>query len=82
MSDPIEVATGISGKKLTKFAMILASVWIGGNALAKGILLIFKMEYLEMIDILTSGFAIAGVFAPFYLSIIMDKFKELKQVGK
>jgi hypothetical protein len=82
MSDQIEIATGISGKKLTQTAMILASVWIIGNTLAKGILLIFGMQYLEMIDILTSGFAIAGVFAPFYISIILDKLKEIKQVVK
>jgi hypothetical protein len=82
MSDQIEIATGISGKKLTKTAMILAAVWIGGNSLAKGILLCFGKQYLDMLDILTSGMAIAGVFAPFYISIILDKLKEIKQVVK
>jgi hypothetical protein len=82
MSDLVEQATGISGKQLTKVAMILASVWIAANSIVKGVLLVLGKNYLEMSDILLSGIAIASVYSPFYISIILDKWKEIKLAGK
>ena len=67
-------------KDVTLKSMIIAAVWIGALSLLKAFWkLIAKAEFgLSMNEILMSGIVIAAVFSPVYLSIVLDKIKEIK----
>ena len=64
-------------KVLSKTAMIIAVPWIGVLTILKG------LGYLNGItvkDIIYTGVAFVAIWAPTYLSIILDKVKDIKSV--
>lgn len=68
-------------KKASLKAMTISAFWIGLHIVAKGVLAAFNLEYLSTYDILLSGIFMGGVYSPVYVSIFLDKLKELKQIG-
>lgn len=75
MSDPnvVEKKT-VSARESSKWAQIIAAVWIGGWSAFSFI----SGRNIPIVDILLSGLGIAATFIPVYFSIIMDKLKEIK----
>jgi hypothetical protein len=82
MSDVTE-KQGLSAKNVTLKTMIIAAVWIGALSLLKAFWPLFSEGTfgLDMKEIVLSGAVIAGVFSPVFVSIILDKVKDIK-VGK
>lgn len=74
---------GLSAKNVTLKTMIIAAAWIGVLSLVKAFWgLVSNAPFgLDMKDIVISGGVIAGVFSPVFISIILDKVKDIK-VGK
>ena len=68
----------VSAKSSSLIAQIVACVWVAGMAILKG-LSIIKME---MMDIIISGGAIAAVFSPTFVSIWLDKIKDIRWGSK
>ena len=64
-------------KKATLFAMKVASLWIAIFTIARSVFLIYDKDFLPMNEIITSGLMIGAIYAPVYISMILDKFKEL-----
>lgn len=75
----------IKAKDVSKWSMIVASLWISVLSLVKAFWTLFAPEYstfgLEMTEILASGIVLAAVFTPVYISIILDKVKDIKIGG-
>lgn len=67
-------------KEYTFIAQIIASVWIAGWNIFQFVKIILAGGKVEAMDIVVSGFAIAGCFAPVYVSIILDKIKDIKSL--
>ena len=69
-----------SAKDVTLRSMIIAAVWIGVLSILKMLWgVFFQAEFgLTMKEIVLSGVFISAVFSPVYLSIILDKIKEIK----
>jgi polyferredoxin len=67
-------------KDISFKSMIVASVWVGVLTLAKAVWAIFsdKAFGLTMSEILITGFAMCAFFSPVYLSIALDKIKDIK----
>ena len=61
-------------------SMIVAAVWIGALSLLKCFWALLSTEAfgLEMHEILWSGLVIAAVFSPVYLSIVLDKVRDIR----
>lgn len=81
-----EKATGpVSGgaKDVSLKSMVISGLWIGALSLVKAFwgLLSEKPFGLDMGEILLSGVVLAAVFTPVYLSIILDKIKDIKLGG-
>lgn len=77
MSDVVEQGTGAKAKEISKWSQVVAAVWIAGwssYAFLSG-------KSLDMGDIMLSGIGIAATFTPVYLSIILDKIKDMR-LGK
>ena len=65
-------------KRASLFGQIVMALWVAGwSAYA-----FLAKNGIPMADIIMSGVAIAGAFSPIYLSIMMDKFGELKNGRK
>lgn len=75
----------IKAKEASKISMIIAATWIAVLSLIKAFWALFAPEGsvfgLEMTEILASGIALAAVFTPVYMSIILDKVKDIKIGG-
>ncbi|MDR0584623.1 MAG: hypothetical protein LBG57_09800 [Treponema sp.] len=71
---------GPAAKDVSLKSMIISAVWIGGMSLAKAFwgLVTEKAFGLTMDEIVLSGIIMATVFSPVYLSIILDKIKDIK----
>ena len=72
----LTVKATTSAKSISKWSMIIAGVWIAGLSIVKGIWPgVFKLSIDEIIK---TGITLAALFSPVYLSIIMDKIKDIK----
>lgn len=79
MSDLIEKKTA-GAKNVSLKSMIVSAVWIGILSLVKAFWSLISKEPfgLSMNDIVLSGVIMAAVFSPVYLSIILDKIKDIR----
>jgi hypothetical protein len=75
-----EKKNGIAAKDISLKSMIIAAVWIGALSLTKAFwgLISDKAFGLSMNEIVLSGLMMAAVFSPVYLSIVLDKIKDIK----
>jgi len=74
--DKESIASKLTGAKiLSKLAMVVGGLWIGVLTILKGL---GYINNLSVIEIIQTGVAIVGLWAPTYLSIILDKVKELR----
>lgn len=64
-------------KSCSKWAMVFSSAWVAILTILKA----FKLVNLDITDIIYSGIAIVGMWSPTYLSIWLDKIKEIKFGG-
>jgi nitrate/nitrite transporter NarK len=81
MSDTtIEKKEGPKAKDVSLKSMIIAAIWVGVLTLAKAFwgLISDKAFGLSVSEIVFSGMMIAAVFSPVYLSIVLEKIKDLK----
>jgi hypothetical protein len=78
-----EKESGNTAKNVSLKSMIISAVWIGGLTLLKAFWgMISAKEFgLTMNEIISSGLMIAAVFSPVYLSIVLDKIKDIKVGG-
>lgn len=67
-------------KDYSLFAQIISAIWIGGWNSFQFAKIIVTGNSISVIDIIISGLAIAGCFAPVYVSIVLDKIKEIKNL--
>ncbi|MDR2921966.1 MAG: hypothetical protein LBU85_01335 [Treponema sp.] len=69
-----------AAKDVTLKSMIISAAWIGALSLAKAFwgLITEKAFGLTMSEIVLSGVIMAAVFSPVYLSIVLDKIKDIK----
>jgi NADH:ubiquinone oxidoreductase subunit 5 (subunit L)/multisubunit Na+/H+ antiporter MnhA subunit len=69
-------AKGANAREISKWSMVVASIWIAGLSLLKAFWpLLSGAEFgLTMNEILLSGVVLAAVFTPVYLSLWIDKF--------
>jgi len=68
----------MAGAKQTSFlSQIFCAVWIAAGTILKGL----KIIDLDLIEIILSGYAIAGSFVPVYFSIFLEKIKDIKFGG-
>lgn len=79
----VPVKPTASAREISKWSMCIASLWIGGLSLVKAFWPLIAGPQaaafgLEMGDIVVSGVALAAVFTPVYLSILVDKVREIK----
>lgn len=58
--------------------MIIAGLWVSVLTILKGFGLV-NLDVTE--EIIPSGIVLAGVFSPVYISIILDKIKDIR-IGK
>jgi hypothetical protein len=70
-------------KDIFLVSMVVAGAWIGALSLLKAFwgLLTAKEFGLSMEEILMSGVVLVAVFTPVYLSIILDKIRDLRLGG-
>jgi len=75
-----EKKKGTGAKDVSLKSMIISAIWIGVLSLLKAFwaLITDKAFGLTMSEIVFSGVIMAAVFSPVYLSIILDKIKEIK----
>jgi len=75
-----EQKKGIGAKDVSLKSMIIAAVWIGVLSIAKAFwgLISNKAFGLTMSEITLSGLMMAAVFSPVYLSIVLDKIKDIR----
>lgn len=69
-------------KDFSLLAQIIAALWIAGWNAFQFVKLIVAGTKIEIVDIITSGLAIAGCFAPVYVSIVLDKIKDIRNLKK
>ncbi len=65
----------LTAKSLSKAAMICATLWVAVLTIMRGIGL---LEELSETDIIYSGVAMVGFWSPTYLSIWLDKIKQIR----
>ena len=82
MSDSMD-KKGRGAKDVSLVSMVVAGVWIGALSLLKAFwgLVTAKDFGLSMEEILLSGVVLAAIFTPVYLSIILDKIRDIKIGG-
>jgi DMSO/TMAO reductase YedYZ heme-binding membrane subunit len=82
MSDKAE-KKGPGAKDISLGSMVVAGVWIGALSLLKAFwgLVTEKGFGLSMEEILLSGVVLAAIFTPVYLSIILDKIRDIRLGG-
>jgi hypothetical protein len=64
----------MTAKASSFMAQVVAALWIAVMSVLKGL---GKIQ-LEMTDIIISGVIIAGVFSPVFVSIWLDKIRDIK----
>jgi DMSO/TMAO reductase YedYZ heme-binding membrane subunit len=71
-------------KDVSLSSMIISGVWIALLSLVKAFWHLFSEEEfgLSMDEILLSGVVLAAIFTPVYLSIVLDKIRDIKIGGK
>lgn len=69
-----EVTDKTGAKFLSKIAMVFAGLWFAVMTILKGLHIID----LEITEIITSGVAVVVVWTPTYLSVYLDKLKDIK----
>ncbi|GHU82411.1 hypothetical protein FACS189468_6590 [Spirochaetia bacterium] len=69
-----------SAKDVSLKSMIVSAIWIGVLSILKAFwgLISDKAFGLTMNEIVLSGVIMAAVFSPVYLSIILEKIKDIK----
>lgn len=67
-------------KDYSLLAQIISAIWIAGWNCAQFVRMIMVGDHIEPMEIIISGLAIAGCFAPVYVSIVLDKIKEIKNL--
>jgi hypothetical protein len=74
---------GRGAKDVSLASMVVAGVWIGALSLLKAFwgMLTAKEFGLTMEEILLSGVVLAAIFTPVYLSIILDKIRDIRLGG-
>ena len=79
MSDAVQKKTKVA-KDVSLKSMIISAIWIGALSLLKAFwgLISEKAFGLTMNEIVLSGVIMAAIFSPVYLSIILDKIKDIK----
>lgn len=79
-NNSIEQKNSPAAKDVSLKSMIISAVWIGVLSLAKTFwsLVTDKPFGLAMSEIVLSGVMLAAVFSPVYLSIVLDKIKDIK----
>ena len=65
----------LQAKPISLKSQLIAALWIAGWSAFKFIL---KPAAISVNDVLFSGLGIAACFSPVYLSIVMDKIKEIR----
>jgi hypothetical protein len=68
----------MTAKKSSFFAQVIAALWVSVLAILKGV---GKIN-MEMMDIILSGGAIAAVFSPVFVSIWLEKIRDIRWGGK
>lgn len=71
-----------SAKEISKWSMVVGAMWIGLLCLLRGFWPMFKAgtEFgMDVQEIILSGAALAAVFSPVYLSILLDKIKGVEK---
>ena len=69
-----------SAKEISKWSMVIAGVWISVLSIIKGV---FPGTFdLTVDEIIKTGVTLAALFSPVYLSIILDKIKDINIGGK
>ena len=73
-----EARRGLQAKPISLKSQIIAAIWIAGWSAFK-----FASDRysIGINDVIFSGLGIAACFSPVYLSIVMDKIKEIKFGG-
>jgi hypothetical protein len=83
---PVEEKKKPGAKDVTLVSMVIAGIWIGVLSLLKAFWVLFfgaeKTFGLSMEEILLSGVVMAAIFSPIYLSIILDKIKDIRLGSK
>lgn len=85
MSDAANGKKTASAKEISKWSMAVAALWIILMCLLRGFwsLLSLRGEFgLDVGEIVYSGIALAAVFSPVYLSILLEKIRDMKLGGK
>lgn len=67
-------------KDYSLIAQIVSAVWIGGWNSFQFVKEIMNGVHIDIWDIILSGISIAACFSPVYVSILLDKIKEIKSV--
>lgn len=70
---------GVQAKPVSLWCQILAAVWMAGWSAWK---FISQGGEVDIGDIVASSMAIIGCFSPVYISIMLDKIKEIKYGNK
>jgi hypothetical protein len=67
-------------KDVSLSSMIISGVWIAVLSVVKAFWRLFSEEEfgLTMDEILLSGVVLAAIFTPVYLSIVLDKIRDIK----
>ena len=82
MSEEKEVKKEDKGgaKEVTLRSMMVSAIWIGLLSLTKAFWAFVseKAFGLTMNEIVLSGIVMAAIFSPVYLSIVLDKIKDIK----
>ena len=68
----------ISAKTTSLVGQIFAAIWIAGWNAFQFIKDIVGGTHVEVTDIIYSGIAVAACFSPVYVSIVMDKIKDIR----
>ena len=73
-----DIKQGLKAKPISLKSQIIAAIWIAGWSAFK-----FASDSysIEINDVIFSGLGIAACFSPVYLSIVMDKIKEIRFGG-
>ena len=79
MSDAVKKKNG-GAKDVSFKSMVVSAVWIGVLSVLKAFwgLISIKEFGLTMNEIVLSGIVMAAIFSPVYLSIVLDKIKDIK----
>jgi hypothetical protein len=74
---------GPGAKDVSLASMVAAGTWIGALSLLKAFWGLFTQKEfgLSMEEILLSGVVLAAIFTPVYLSIVLDKIRDIKLGG-